>query len=190
MILKMRNYFFFLQLFLLAATIAGCSGGGGETCGAPHDGGNGGVQAAAGGTTFTYGNFTSVHAGDCGRESITIDSTQIVPAPEPFHLVLCIARADHIGGDPLPLAGDFGDGVAELVDTSARAGDCTIALDFAGEPTGTATFAGYCDEGGASYTLTLAGTAPGIRTCGADAGTPMTEPVTIQLSGSANLVAQ
>ncbi len=180
------------QPFLLAllALLAPACNGADKQCGAPFDGGAAGIRSTVGSDTFTYGNFTAIHAGDCGRESITIDGTQIDPTAANFHLVLCVQRADHIGGDPLPLAGDFADGVVELVDASAHLGDCTIAVDFAAAPQGTATFAGYCDDSGMSFNLTLDGTVAGNRTCGLDAGTPTPTPVTIQLSGTATLLAQ
>lgn len=176
-------------MVLLPIALAGCPNGD-KHCGEAVSPAQG-VVSAIGAETFTYGNFTAVHAGDCGRDSITIDSTQVAPTAEPFHLVLCVQRADLVAhGTVLPLAGDFGEDVAELVDASARSGDCTYAIDFAAAPQGTASFAGYCDLSGESFSLTVEGSVGGFRTCTTDAGAPAMEPVTIVLSGAAAMLAQ
>jgi hypothetical protein len=173
---------------LAVALLAGCPGDDDPVCGIPPDAAAPGIESSTGTDQFTYGNFTAIHAGDCGRESITIDATQISPTVENFHFVLCVARADHIGSDPIPLAGESGDGLVELVDASARTPtpDCTIAIDFTATPQGTATFAGYCDTAGTGFLLTLDGAVAGTRTC---AGLPV-ESVLITLSGSAAMTLQ
>lgn len=157
---------------------------------APPAGASVAVAGAAGDASVSYGAFTSSPNNDCpppggGPTSITIEGTQTDLAPgERFSLVLCLPRPDEIGGEPIALDDDR---LVQLVDVNARLdGGCTLRLDPDATPSGTLTFAGYCDGGNAEdgYALTFDGSTAGIRTCPDGAGGATEEPADITLSGS------
>jgi hypothetical protein len=186
-----------MRWVVMGALLAGCSGcdGGGTVCG--QDGGAGGVSATIEAETIEYGNFTSSANNDCSVEgsptSLTIDGEQTVPAQPSFALTLCLPRPDRIGGDPVALvASQIPPGAGDLVQVinvnAELAGDCILQLDGSGSFDATATFAGYCGDGldPAGFSLALAGTLPGTRICPG----PVTEPVTIELSGGAPVSAR
>ena len=66
-------------------------------------------------------------------------------------------------------------------------GGCTVQKDTTMQPSGTATFVGYCDggENAAGYAIELSGTVPLVRTCGATV-----DNVTGTLGGSVAVTVQ
>lgn len=185
-------------LLLLAASGCGDDGGN-EICGpgqAPPDG----VTVAIPGATVTYADFTSSPNNDCppeegGPTSLTIEATQTdLPAGQRFSLVLCLPRPDQLETDALgavSVALDD-DRLVHVIDVSARlADDCRLRRDSTMPPSGSITFAGYCDAGGAAegYALDFDGSTPGFRICPDGAGGSTEEPVTITLAGSAAVEA-
>jgi hypothetical protein len=189
---------------LLAALASGCSGddGPGEVCGpggAPADG----VMVAIPGAAVSYGAFTSSPNNDCppaegGPTSLTLEGLQTgLPTGQRFSMVLCLPRPDdldqlaldELGGATVDLADDR---LVQLIDVNAAlAGDCRLRRDSAMPPSGSITFAGYCEAGLATegYALTFDGSAPGIRRCPDGAGGFLEEPVTITLSGTVAIQA-
>lgn len=180
----------------VAACVLGSAGCGGEdaVCG-PADAPPAGATVAIGGpggdATIAYGDFTSSPNNDCPPPggspitSLTIEGTQTGLAPdERFSMVLCLPRPDEIGSAPIALDDDS---LVQLIDVNARLdGDCFLRLEAGTAPSGTITFAGYCDDGSAEsgYALTFDGSAAGIRTCLDGAGGSTDEPATITLTGS------
>jgi hypothetical protein len=186
---------------LLALFAPGCSdGGSNEICG-PGDAPADGVTASIPGsplTIITYGDFTSSPNNDCpppggGPTSITIEATQTGLAPgERFSMVLCLPKPDEIDAldtEPVDL---YDASLVQLVDVNARVeGDCLVRLDHEVGPSGSITFAGYCDGGGASegYAVTFDGMALGIRRCPDGAGGFTEEGVPLYLMGTAAVEA-
>lgn len=179
----------------LAALAPGCGDdGGGETCG-PGDAPADGIRVAIPGQTITYGQVTSSPNNDCppaegGPTSLTIEASQAdLPAGQRFSLVLCVPRPDQIEVDALGVASVAldDDRLVQLIDVNGvLADDCRLRRDSTMPPSGTITFAGYCDDGGAAagYALGFDGSAPGVRICPDGMGDTTEEPVTITLTGT------
>lgn len=177
----------------------GCGDGDDAVCG-PGDAPAAGVTATIPGATITYGDVTSSPNNDCppdegGPTSLTIELAQTGLAPgEGLSMVLCLPRPDEIDTDSLGAATVALDDerLVLFFDINARlADDCRLRRNTATLPSGTMTFAGYCDAGGAAegYALTFDGTAPGRRICPDGAGGSTEEPVTIELAGTVAVTA-
>ena len=80
--------------------------------------------------------------------------------------------------------------LGETDDVFGEVDGCLISIDRARAVSGTATFAGYCDEGlnPAGYSLTLSGALPVTKSCPTDGGTADTA-TEISLTGEAAVEA-
>lgn len=164
-----------LALLPLVIAAASCNGNGGQTCGPPEDAGTASIVLTTGALTLRYGDFIATHARDCGLESTTIDGSQVDPAPVgPARLVVCIARGDRIGTAAI----DVSDAAAvPQLEVSAQEGDCTWARNFAALPTGTVSFAGYCDTEGDAFNMTVDLEVPVTETCAGMTPTQLVVPI-------------
>ncbi|HWN67561.1 MAG TPA: hypothetical protein VNM90_07965 [Haliangium sp.] len=187
---------------LMAALAPGCGGDGGggpdasvAVCG-PADAPPDGVTVAIPGATVSYGGFTSSPNNDCppaegGPTSLTLEGLQTdLAAGQRFSMVLCLPRPAQIEvtGLGAPTTVDLdNDRLVQLIDVNAAlADDCRLRRDSAMLPSGTITFAGYCEAGlaTAGYALTFDGSVPGVRRCPDGQGGFTEEPVTITLGGA------
>jgi len=158
-----------------------------HACGNLLDAGTRGVELTVASAGFTYGDFDSARANDCGTvtsDSVTVTGHQLDPAPTAtFRLAFCIPDRHDVGEGPIPLT--------ELVSffVAAEAEDgCVYARDQDQDPSGTVTFSGFCADGGEPFAMTFAATIPGRVTCPTDGGSlPM--PATLALGGSASATA-
>jgi hypothetical protein len=160
-------------LFAAAACLAGCSDDDGS-CG-PGSAPAAGATLTVGGETVTYGGFSASVNNDCtlgasGVISVTVHGRQ---SGGTSALTLCLPRPDLLGSDAVPLVPSrvppMESDRAQLIDSTAMLmGGCTVQKDPTMQPSGTATFLGYCDggENAAGYAIALAGTVPLVRTCG------------------------
>ncbi len=181
---------------MLFAGLTGLGCGGDEAeCGPPAGLVSAGVSAQVDAVEIVYGDFTSSPNNDCppaegGPTSLTIEGLQREPATDGrFSVVFCVPRPDEIGSEPVAIDDlrllDLSDVNAELDER------CTLRRDYDQAPSGTVEFVGYCDAGlnQAGYVLTLAATVPGVERCTDDNGDRVETPVSITLSGSAEVEA-
>lgn len=177
----------------LAAALAGACGGddddGDDACGPGAVTDEVGVSPTAG-DPATFGQFHSSANNDCtapggGPTSLTIQGAQVDPADPARFLVLCLPSPDQIGDQPVSIADDS---LVQLIDLVAVPADgCRVELDRDRAPSGTISFAGYCEDGSdpAGYALSFDAQVPVLRTCGED------EPQAIEaaLDGAAPVIA-
>jgi hypothetical protein len=161
---------------------AGCPDGpGAPVCGASGNAGDSGVLLTPdpGGDTYTFGAFEATHARDCGEASTTISGVQVDPSPggQPTGITLCVARGDLIQ-ELTPIDVADASAVPQLEATAQS--NCTWVRRFDAPPTGTITFAGYCDAEGDDFDLTFDGAIPLTGTC--DGGSPV--DVTVDVTGT------
>ncbi|MSP16010.1 MAG: hypothetical protein EXR73_05260 [Myxococcales bacterium] len=164
------------RVSVLALALAAC---GDEVCGAAVDAGAVAALVTVDGLPLRFGEFRSLLAGDCGRASISVGGRQ---EGSGYPLTLCVIDPASAGSAPVPL-----DDAAriDLVDLSAHVAGCDYQLDFDATPEGTVAFDGLCADGaGPGFNLTLAGRVAGIRRCASDAGPPVDEPVSFELTGT------
>jgi hypothetical protein len=166
-----------MRALAIIVGLAAC-GNGAEECRGVGDAGVSGATITVGSETFGYGGFDWGKNNDCGPESVTIQGRQVSP-PSDFGIGLCLPRPDDLGAAPVPLSDRTR---IELRGAAAQAGGCTYQFSSSAAPSGTVTFGGLCTTAGAAFTMTLAGTVAGTRTC-ADAGPA--EPITLVLGGTA-----
>jgi len=170
----------FLSITSLAAAsaVGGCSDDACGPSGAPEVG----LVASGSAVTLTYGHLTAGRNNDCpasdapsGVVSLTLQGIQTDGAGR---LTLCVGRPDRLAGQALALGLDASSPV-QIVDFAGAASNCTLAIDRATPPTGTASASGVCGNGGdpAGFALVLDGAATLTRTCGA---TVDAVPVTIR----------
>jgi hypothetical protein len=173
----------------LVAALAACAGcsacSGGGPCGAAC---RRRVEVTAGAESLVFGEFTSSPNNDCPADgaptALTVDGRQST-APT-FHFTLCLPAPTRPAISRRARPG----GVVQVVSINGQlAGDCLLGVDRTGSFAGrTIQFGGYCGGGRdpAGYAIRLSGTLPGTRTCPG----PVSEPVTIELGGSAAVTAQ
>jgi hypothetical protein len=161
-------------------------------CGAG-DAADDGLTAVEGGTTFTYGNMAASANNDCpapggGVTSVTVFGAQIAPAGNAV-IAFCLPRPDDISGsiDLVPVHEPALDSDrVQVVDVETVDGECRWSMS--GDPDGTATFEGFCDNGAHAdgFALTLDATIPATKTC---TGLP-DESVELTLSGTIAVTPQ
>lgn len=100
----------------------------------------------------------------------------------PFAITFCLPRPDIIDDQPVTIDDPE---TLQVIDVFAELADgCLAVLDRAMPATGTATFAGYCEDGlaEAGYTIGFDATIPVTRMCDG-------QSTTIALSGRADVEA-
>jgi hypothetical protein len=191
-----------LAAVLATALAPGCGGDDGAgapdattlVCG-PGDAQPDGLMVAIPGVAVSYGSFTSSPNNDCppaegGPTSLTLEGLQTgLAVGQRFSMVLCLPRPAQLDVPGLGTATvDLdNDRLVQLIDVNAAlADDCRLRRDSVMTPSGTVTFAGYCEAGlaTAGYALTFDGSAPGLRRCPDGMGGFTEEPVTITLGGT------
>jgi hypothetical protein len=152
---------------LVAASAPGC---GDDSCG-PGGAPDTGLVASGGGVSVTYGHLSGSPNRDCPDASapasvisLTIMGTQ---SDGTGLFTLCIGRPDLLASQSLNLGVDTSSQV-RVVDLTASATNCTLAIDRSHPPTGTATSTGMCGNGSdaAGFALSIDASLTYTRTCG------------------------
>jgi hypothetical protein len=165
-------------LGVLALGLA-CCGDDDGVCSNLLDAGTSGVTVTVGAQTFTYGDFDSSIAGDCGprEDSVTISGLQVDPVPTaPHRIAFCLPDRNRVGSGPIPLE----DVVSFFVAAESPSDGCVLSQDSAAGLPGTVTLPGFCQSGNGPFSISFAGTLPGTSSCGPD-------PVSLVLGGSASV---
>ena len=163
-----------LFLSSTSALLLGCPGPE-PVCGAgdaPADG----LTAVEGGVTIRYGDFMASANNDCpapggGVTSVTVFGHQIEPTGNAV-IAFCLPRPDALSGeiDLVPVHEPALDSDRVQVVDVEGVPDADCRWSFEGEPDGTATFEGFCDNGAHAdgFALTLDATLPAVKTCTGD----------------------
>jgi hypothetical protein len=163
-------------LGVLALGLA-CCGDDDGACANLLDAGTSGVTVTVGAQTFTYGDFESSIAGDCGprEDSVTISGFQVTPVPTaPHRIAFCLPDRNRVGSGPIPLE----DVVSFFVAAESPSDGCVYSQDTAQGLPGTVTLPGFCKSGVGGFSVSFAGTLPGTSSCSPD-------PVSLELGGAA-----
>ena len=159
----------FLSTISLVAA-AGSTGCSDDSCG-PGGAPDVGLVASGSAVTLTYGHLTSGPNNDClasdapaGVISMTLQGIQTDGAGR---ITLCVGRPDRFADQALAL-GFAASSPVQVIDFAGAANSCTLAIDRATPPTGTASASGLCGNGDnpAGFALVLDAAVTLTRTCG------------------------